>query len=76
MKHRVANRRGECRSQAVIGEGETEGGGLRAGSCGFREAEAGAFLFTTSTQDPGTQAAGPEVTGLVFEGTGGGPGLV
>ena len=72
----MANRRVKCRSHAVIREGETEGGGPRVGGCGFRKAEAGALVFTTSTQDPGTPAAGPEVTGLVFEGTGGGPGLV
>ena len=76
MERRVAKRRVTCLSQAVIGEGETEGGGPRAGCWGARGVEAGAlgvFLFTISTQEPGTQAAGPEVLGLVAEGTGGGP---
>ena len=57
--------------------GETDGGGPRVGCGGARGVEAGAlgaFLFATSTQEPGTQAAGPEVLGLVAEGTGGGSG--
>ena len=76
MERPVANRRVRCLLQVVIGVGKTDGGG-RVGCGGAREVEAealGAFLFTTSTQEPGTQAAGPEVLRLVAKGTGGGSG--
>jgi len=78
MDRRVANRRVRGLSRAVIGEGETKGGRPRADCWGALGAESGAlgdFLFTTSTHEPETQAASPEVLGLVAEGTGGGPGL-
>ena len=61
----------------MIGEGETEGGGSRVDCSGAPGAGAGAlgvFLLTTSTQEPGMQAAGQEVLGLVLEGTGEGLG--
>ena len=75
MEHQVANRRVKCLSQAVIGEGETEVGGPRA-DCqdaqGMGAGAPGAFLFTTSVQEPETHAAGPDVLGLVADRTGGG----
>ena len=78
MERRVANQTVRYQSRSVIRKGETEGGGPQADCWGAMGAEAGAlgaFLWTTSTNEPGTQAAGREVLGLVAEGTGGGPSL-
>jgi len=78
MEHQVANPRVKWRSRGVIGELETEREGRTScwGAWGAGAGASGVFLFTTSTQELGTQAAGPVVLGLVANRTGGGPDLV